>query len=408
MGVYGIVAEYNPFHNGHQYQIEQIKSRDPKAFIIVIMSGYFCQRGEAAILPPYSRAAMALSCGADIVFQLPTYAALGSAEIFAETAVISLAKSGICQYLAFGSESDSLEELQKIADLLITEERTLWEYIEPQLKEGISYAKSRENFVSEKLGISFSQLLKKPNQVLAIEYLKAIKKYNLNLKPILIKRQGSDYLQEGLSEDIFPSALAIREFLNKRKYNFLNVHDISYLQKFIPNKALAILLDDWQNEIYLKENNLNMIYSLILENTNQAKTRYLDQALLNRLKKALRFSDDHYPSMDVLIKSAMTKQYPKTRVQRALSNLILNIEEKPNFQPQYLHLLGFTKQGRYLLKRMQDKTNLPIVSNFSDISNVLDKKELWQENLELRASRFWLEIANQPINQIFDSPLRMR
>ena len=175
----------------------------------------------------------------------------------------------------------------------------------------------------------------------------------------------------------------------------------------MPNKALAILLRDWQNGSYVKESKLNSLCYLMLENTNQAKTRYLDQPLLNRLKKEIRFSNENYPAIDKLVEATTTRQYPKTRIKRALCNMLLNLKDR-EFEPLYLHVLGFNKDGRYLLKKMKENAKLPVISNFSELQTILEKSEFWQEELELRASRFWLELAEQPINQIFDSPLRIR
>ncbi len=408
MEVNGIIAEYNPFHNGHLYQIEEIKKQNQRAFIMVILSGYFCQRGEPAIVSPRARAEMALKQGADVVLQLPTYASLGSAEIFASTASRLLSATGVCQNLVFGSELDQLSDLQEIAKVLVDNETAMWEFMQDELKKGISYPKARQNFVEQFIGSEKADLLNAPNQILAIEYLKAIYQYKLKLKPRLIQRVGSSYRNSEIGSEAQASAMAIREFIRKHQYSENLLYDSTKtISDFMPISALAILLEQMQKESYLLPDSLASFYYASLENAENPGTRYMDESLFNRMKQEIRFSSSRYPSLKDFVLNCSSKQYPQTRVQRAILNLALNINEQ-EFTPAYLHVIGFTKNGRYLLKKMQQHAQLPVVMNFSEISSILDKENQWQEQLELRASRLWLNTAKQPINELFDSPLIMR
>ncbi len=406
MDVYGIVTEYNPFHNGHKYQIEQIKKENPRAMIMVILSGFFCQRGEPALLIPQKRAAMAMANGVDLVLQLPVYASTGSAEIFASTALKSLAATGLKLRLVFGAETDALPDLLKIAGFLIEEESSMWKFIEGELKNGISYAGARELFIADRLGPDKAALLRGPNQILAIEYLKAIQKYHLKIEPKLIKRSGSSYLDEQILPDQAASALAIRELLFSQGISRLST--IQTLKSQMPDNALAILLTELQKGAWQSFEKMKNYYYLCLENCREPETRYLNKDLYQRLAQALRFQKDFYLPLQELMQKVMTRQFPLTRVRRALTNLLLNIREMPDYEPAYLHVLGFTRNGRYLLKQIQKRSRLPVIHNFSELSAILDPSDLWQEKLELAASRIWLNSAEQPINQLFDSPLIMR
>ncbi|NLM18776.1 MAG: nucleotidyltransferase family protein [Clostridiaceae bacterium] len=418
MNITGIIAEYNPFHNGHYYQIEQIRNLSQRPFLIAIISGYFCQRGEPAIISPRTRTKIALNNGIDLVLQMPTYSAVGSAEIFASVAAMLLDQTGICNNLVFGAEQNCLSELEQIAQLLVEQENESWLYIDQKLKLGISYAKARELFVAEKLNPKTASLLQQSNQILAIEYLKAIYKNKLNLKPWLIQRQGSTYLNPDLNclaDDIltrssgeynFASALAIRnQIAESSGESGFPANLIGKLSSVVPRKALATLLYSISKHKVINMESFADLYYYVLENTKEPLTRYLDEALFNRLKKIMRFTDHNYLQIEDLIEQVKTKQLPATRVKRALTNLLLQIKEEPNFAPSYIQVLGFNKQGRYLLKRMTKSAQLPIITNFSELSSVLTSDNIWQEELELRTARIWLNQADSSLNEIFASPV---
>lgn len=414
MNIIGIVTEYNPFHNGHLYQIEQIKKLSSRPAIVAVMSGYFCQRGEPSIISPRSRAKMALLNGVDLVLQIPTYSAVGSAEDFASGSIRMLDSSGICEYLVFGAEQDRLDDLNIIAETLIEQEDDLWLFAKEQLKSGISYAKAREQFISDKIGSDQALLLRGSNQILAIEYLKAIKKYNINLKPWLIPRKGSPYLSTSLNSSEFhpemienlASALAIRNKIEK----FSNqpgfpANIIQTLIPFMPKTALAILLKDLSLHQGMSLEKLSDLIYYNLEKGETPSTRYLSEPLINRLQSETRYTDDQYLAINQLVNSTMTKQLPATRVKRALINLLLNIKDKPTFEPSFIRVLGFNKLGRYLLRRMTKSAKLPIISNFSQLQSALNSDNSGQEKLELRAARIWLQNLKQPLNEIFESPI---
>ncbi|MGB4609750.1 MAG: nucleotidyltransferase family protein [Saccharofermentanales bacterium] len=419
MNITGIIAEYNPFHNGHYYQIKQIRNLSQRPFLVAIISGYFCQRGEPAIISPRIRTKIALENGIDLVLQMPTYSAVGSAELFASVAAIILDRTGICKNIAFGAEQNRLSELEQIASLLVNQENELWQYIDIKLKLGISYAEAREHFVAEKLNPKIAALLQQSNQILAIEYLKAIYKNKLNLKPWLIIRQGSEYLNPDLNcitgnnsfaqspaESSFASALAIRNQIAKSSDEpGFPANLIEKLMSVIPRKALATLLDNVARHKAINMEHFADLYYYALENTQVPLTRYLDEALFNRLKKIVRFTGHHYPPIEDLVEQSKTKQLPATRVKRALTNLLLNIQEKPDYAPGYIQVLGFNKQGRYLLKRMAKSAQLPIITNFSELSSVLTPDNMWQADLELRTARIWLQQAGRSLNELFDSPV---
>ena len=213
MKIVGLIAEYNPFHNGHRYHIEQAKKITGADHAVVVMSGDYVQRGIPACMPKRLRAEMALKCGASAVFELPVCYATGSAELFAEGAVSLLDRLGIVDTLVFGSECNDLESLSQIADLLVEEPELYRTVLRFHLKNGASYPMARQEAVSACLrGNHCSFLLNDPNNILGIEYLKALKRQKSRIIPYTIARRGAHYHDPDL-HDSYSSASAIRSLL---------------------------------------------------------------------------------------------------------------------------------------------------------------------------------------------------
>lgn len=355
MNIYGIVCEYNPFHNGHLYQIEKVKSLGADA-IICIMSGNFVQRGDLAIMQKHARAEAAILSGADIVLELPLPFALSSAESFAYGAVSILEKLGVVTHLAFGSETENLDELTEVARLLISGE--LDSEINKKLELGISYASAREAALSEK-DERLSGIIRTPNNILAVEYIKALFCLNSTIKPVAIQRTGCDHD-------------AIEEVEN--------IASASHIRKLISeNKATEKLLPKASREIYEREvshghapvslsgASLSVISALKRLSAEDFK-KYADvsEGLENRLFDAISKS----ASLDDAMELAKTKRYPMSRIRRIFMNAFLDIDASlSKSDVPYVKLLAFSENGRSVLRKARKTSQIEIVTKPAAVKN---------------------------------------
>ena len=208
----GIIAEYNPFHTGHEYQINYIKEKLRTDYVVIAMSGDFVQRGTPALFSKYVRAEMALRSGADLVLELPVSISSASAELFARGGVQLLDGLGVTDILCFGSECGDTDALMELAKILAEEPEAFQDALRRNLKDGMTFPKARSMALSAVFPESekYQQLLSSPNNILGIEYCKAILRENSSISPVSIKREGNDYHENTLFENHFPSASAIR------------------------------------------------------------------------------------------------------------------------------------------------------------------------------------------------------
>ena len=211
MKITGIIAEYNPFHNGHKYQIEEAKKFSDA--VVVIMSGSFVQRGSIAITDKWTRAKVAAENGADLVLELPVIYSLNTAQRFAKGAVEILDRTNVIDYLCFGSESGNVDELTKVADMLINEPEDVSEKIKKFIAEGISYPAARQKAFR---GLIDEEILSSPNNILALEYIKALIEIESSIEPVTVKRYGTDYHDEFAKNGI-ASASAIRSMIKNQE-----------------------------------------------------------------------------------------------------------------------------------------------------------------------------------------------
>ena len=282
MSVVGLITEYNPFHKGHEYHIEKAKELTGASGALVVMSGNYVQRGTPAFLDKYSRTTIALNHGADLVFELPLPFSCSSAEYFALSAVTILNKTGIVDYICFGAETDDLSTLEKIAKALIdaknNEEHSLNIIIKDILKTGVNYASARSQAICKYFNDStIESIISMPNNILAIEYLKAIYRLNSKIKPYTIQRISSQYHDVDLQEE-FSSATALRQTISNG--NFSN------LSGQIPSNCMTLLEAHYQTRypIYTNDFSLLLKYRLLNE-TKTSLTQYADvsEELANRI-----------------------------------------------------------------------------------------------------------------------------
>lgn len=380
----GIICEYNPFHNGHLYQIESARKRfGAGCAVVAIMSGNFVQRGEAAVLDKWSRTRAAILCGVNLVIELPAVYATGSAERFADGGVALAASLGLCDYLVFGSESGDLALLDPIAEVLSSEPGPYRRLLRDRLDEGLSYPASRARALGEYApGLEAESILKTPNNILAIEYLKALKRRRVTRpKPFTVKREGQGYLETGWEEDSFHSASAIRAcaasaLAASTEAGPSTAFLLQNLADAMPAASLAILADRFHRRecIVSREAFKDTLFSLLRSLPPERITDIpgMNEGLGERLKEQVRKSRDFTSALSGLIDETATRRHPKTRVQRALLHLMMGLETADlelfdkEKGPFYLRVLGFDKKGQYLLKKMKTSATLPILMKGSD------------------------------------------
>lgn len=349
----GIVAEYNPIHNGHIYQIDKIKSKFKDSNIIVIMSGNYVQRGEPAILDKFDRASLAIKYGADLVIQLPTIASLQSADLFAFTAVNILNKMNIIDYISFGVESDNIDDFNRMVDFQIHNEEKIYELQKKYIQNGESYKVAYEKAINE-LNPANSKNISKPNNTLAIQYIKALKKLNSNIKYYPIIRNDGGYNSTTLDDFEFQSASTIRNLI-KNDTDFTE-YAPKELKDLIPNNLKS--LNDYTSILDYTIN--------ILEKDPQNIAGY-ETGILNLINNNLD------SNIEDTIEKSHNKRYTKARLQRFVLNYLLNIDNdivNSMKEINYIYPLKFNDNGAKLLKEIKDMEEVLIITNFNDSYNL--------------------------------------
>jgi len=396
----GIITEYNPFHNGHLYHIEQSRQATEADAIIAVMSGDFVQRGEPAIIDKYKRTQMALLCGADMVIELPVAHATSSAEGFAAAACRLLAATNMVDALCFGSEAGEIEPLIAIANHLCNETDGFKHILKNQLASGASFPVARATALRNTFG-SDADIINTPNNILSIEYLKAIIKYDLPMVPYTIKRHGAEHHSDALSGRT-ASAGAIRKFIR-------GGGDIAQIAALMPEASYNILLGEHRKSVLNNLDNYSSFFHYILHSTPKDKLAEfsgLSQGAQNRLINSAR---QHYLISDVLT-AAKTKSHTHTALQRAVIRTLLGIDAQTiRHDPPYIRVLGFRREKEHLLRRLHATATLPVITNLKHAKdlppyarNMLD--------LEIAATKaFWLGLKQHgmPEKNEFERPMVM-
>lgn len=369
MTVVGFITEYNPFHFGHKYHLEQSKKKTGANFTIAIMSGSFVQRGEPSLIDKWTKAKMAVDNGVDLVLELPFIYATQSAELFAYGGVKLMDSLNVVDYISFGSELGEIEPLYNIATILIEEPPYFRERLKSKLSKGASYAAARSDAtieyiksISSDFQYDYKEILTNPNNILGIEYIKSLIKINSKIKPVTIKRSGSNYKDTNIGQG-FASATAIRYSI--RNKNLSSIKDIVPKETYF---YLKEFFDQHYNYNFLE--NYNQIFLYLLRTINKdILKQYMDieQGLENRL---VEFSHK-YNDIRQIIDNTVTKRYPRTRIQRILIQLLNRLDED-TFKylndkfPSYIRVLGANKKGLILINRIKEKSSLPIITKFAD------------------------------------------
>lgn len=414
MHVAGIVAEYNPFHEGHLHLIRKIREElGDKTPVVIIMSGEFVQRGEPSLIDRTSRTCAVLSCGADLVFELPFTFACGSADRFAHGAIRSLIESNGITDLYFGAEHDSLSDLSEIARIDFEKEESFQLKRDELLKEGLPYAAAWEGAALSVLSTSenalspglFSSIVGKPNNLLAIAYLRELFSSENSITPHLIVREGS-YSDPNLQEGAFPSATAIRERIRSHLISGGKTQLLSHLDElrpYLPDEMLSEMLHLWHGSTRPmgEESLLSSVLPILrsMSSDDLSGYAYMGNGLAGYLKNSVsRLHFDPNTDLPSLFrKKIATKCFSYTRIMRAISSLVIGQKEEDLMKlsdPCYLRLLGFSERGRGVLKEMRSASTLPILSRASDaFHHGKDPVFSRMDELDRVSHDWWTQIA---------------
>ena len=378
--VLGIVAEYNPFHNGHLYHLEKAKKDTGSNYTVAIMSGNFTQRGSASLMDKWSKAEAAISCGVDLVIELPVLYAVSSAENFAEGAIKILDSLKVVDYVSFGAETSDIDVLDKCADVLQREPREYKTLLSHELKKGLSFPKARENALMMYLNDirRFANVLSSPNNILGIEYLKALKKLKSNIQAYSIARFEVGYNDLSYTRNI-ASSTAIRNMIKNNGFNALpNLMPAPSYACLIKNLKAGHIIPDVS--VFEKE----IIYTLRKMTISEiAELPDVSEGLEFAIKNAANSCNTIIEFLNII----KSKRYTMTRLQRILVYALLGITKKDmalskKVQP-YIRVLGLNKKGKFLISEIA-KAN-PKLEIITSVKRFTDENS--NKNLQLMLSK---------------------
>ena len=351
----GIICEYNPFHNGHLYHIQKIKQIFDDPTIILVMSSHFTERGNISILNKWDKTEIALENGVDLVVELPFEFSTQSSDIFAKGA-ISILNHLKCEYIVFGSESNDILKLNKLAEIQNTVE---YNYeVKKLMKEGKNYPSATSSALKHLHG----EEVDTPNDILALSYIKEIKRINSEITPLSIKRTN-DFNSSKIQGNII-SANLIRNNLDKIE-----------ISKYVPKNAI---------KNYYKTDYFNYLKYKILSDNDLSKYQTVDEGIENKLKAKI---EDSYTLNDLIL-NVKSKRYTYNKMNRMFIHILTSFtkeEASKRKEIKYIRILGFNKKGRTYLNSIKKEVEVPIYTNFN--------KEL---ELELKVTKIYSQIVNDP------------
>lgn len=360
--VLAIVAEYNPFHNGHLYHLEESKRKTDSSATICIMGGNFTQRGDTSIVDKWSKTRMAIEAGIDLVLELPTIYSISSAENFAYGAVRILNNLNIVDYISFGSETGNLEVLDEFATILYREPKEYTTILSHELSKGLSYPRARENALLMYLNDirKYANILSSPNNILGIEYLKALKRLKSHIQPVTIGRNAVSYLSEDANGN-FASSTAIRQMLAKDE----NIKD------FVPYATFAEIDNHKKYGKIIKDISVfekEIIYTLRKMSTEEiAALPDVSEGLENKIKTAACECNTAKDFVNIV----KSKRYTETRIKRIMLYALLGITKSTMqscIKPEpYVRVLGMSEKGKDLISKIHYAApKVPIITSVKD------------------------------------------
>ena len=454
MTIAAIIAEYNPFHNGHEYMIKKVKEETGADYIIAAMSGDFTQRGIPGIADKHTRAKMAVSCGVDAVFELPVRFATANAEIFATGGVALFHALSCVDYLAFGSECGKLSEFSRVSEFLQKEPEEFKEVIKRELRKGVSYPRAFSTAVKEYSQLSASaavpdansrgaapdstapssfstELLEHPNNLLGLEYMKALKKHSSRIKPHTIARTGTGYHDSHSAfskeaDTLIASASAIRAALESK------TGSIALAQPLLPDEAYRTFAESYGISAPVSLDDFSLLLSMrIATETKDSLATFLDvpKELADRIYS---FRDELLPFTE-LISAIKHKQYTYARINRALLHILLGLKETlppveqataktdfainlqgstavdvhtEQFAVPYARLLAMKKSSSPLLKELKACSKIPVITKPADARKLLTQDALTLFLEDVAAADLYNRVTAHKFNTKFVTDMR--
>ena len=418
MKIVGIIAEYNPFHRGHEFHIRKAKELTDADAVIVVMSGDYVQRGMPASMSKHIRAEMALTCGADVVFELPVCYAAGSAEYFATGAVSLLDSLGCVDALCFGSECGEMKALQPIADILYQEPDDYRGFLQAHLKNGASFPAARKMALTEYYEKNnpteqIRALLDSPNNILGIEYLKALACLHSHIEPLTITRKGAGYHDQTLGNSL-SSASAIRQGLLSLDKDVKPVLDINDILQELPENCHKIFQENYHLcfPVFVDDFSL-LLKAKLLTETKESLTQYLDitSEIANRIQT---FRNDFitFSQFCDLIK---TKNMTYSRISRCLIHILLGISKcdvpgkAADSKCSYARILGFRKESSKVLSEIKKCSRIPIISKLPRIDTQKTDIDTATENIDfhmLKQTIFASDLYESVVTDKYHTPFK--
>ena len=422
MKVVGLVTEYNPFHNGHRYHIEEAKRITGADYAIAVMSGNFVQRGTPAVIDKYSRTGMALGNGIDLVLELPVCYATASAEYFAHGAISLLDRLGIVDYVCFGSECGDIGLLREAAQFLSNAPESFDAHVLAGVKNGLTYPAARAKALEDSVSAphhALTDVLNEPNNILGIEYLKALLQLKSSIQPVTIKRLAAHYHSIDLSginnpaakaappgrsphgiltadSPAISSATAIRKAIHGRDENKDGY--FNEIRHSVPEEVLRILKEQYLSAYPITEEDFGPIirYKLLSEDSTSLAS-YLDISsdLADRLKNIPAYDKD----MELLVRELKTKNTTLTRINRILIHILLNIrtrdmdEYNNNGYTGYARVLGIKKEASHLLRKIEAVERIPIITKVTQADRQLDPLSMRMLNTDIFAAHLYNQVV---------------
>lgn len=366
MKTVGLITEYNPFHNGHAYHIEKAKALTGADRVIVVMSGDFVQRGAPAVMPKHLRTESALLSGASLIIELPVCFSTGSAEFFAQGSISLLNQLGCVDSICFGSECGDIHVLKDIAQILVNEPAEYQTALRQALKDGASFPAARQaalHIYSDK----YSEILASPNNILGIEYLKALAKTHSEMEPFTIKRIGAGYHDMDIDGQ-FSSATAIRSDI----YQLADVNSssesipLTHIQTQVPSSCHELMKKNYQTRYPVKSDDFSLLLKAkLLSETADSLSHYLDISpeLANRILR-LR---NNYLSFEQFCDLLKTKELTRSRISRSFIHVLLGITNDwltaMKAPVPYARILGFRKDHADLLGILKQTSVIPLITS---------------------------------------------
>ena len=360
-----IICEYNPFHNGHKYQIDYVKNNTDADAVVCLMSGSLVQRGEFAIFDKKVRAKAAILSGADLVLENPSFCVLRSAEGYAYSSVYTLSMLNSIDYLVFGAEDD-IDVLLPIARLLLNELEEFKISLLRHLNKGLSFASARGQAIADVLGNEFCEIIKKPNNILGIEYLKALLKLNSKIQPVVVKRIGVEHNEKEAFEN-YASASFIRENINNPD-----------VKNYVPKEVYSL----YKGASFCESKLDNaIISSLILKSLDELKNvDGISEGLENKIKDAALKAR----TLDELINNVKSKRYAYSRIKRAIFSSYLGIyRDDIDELPKYIKIIDFNERGQAFLNFAKKASDIKICKNATPLLKDVDAMKKWKKELEI-------------------------